>query len=125
FIIFFVQGEDGIRDPLVTGVQTCALPISPFEPHVGDSPLDLAESLEGRAHAEGGLAEFAAAAELYGRVLTLRRRALPEEHPEIAGSVVHLAAALGDAGQVVAADSLFRYGIAAARGSLGDDHPDV
>src|SRR5207247_7550347 len=22
------QGEDGIRDPLVTGVQTCALPIS-------------------------------------------------------------------------------------------------
>src|SRR5438552_25601 len=24
---FFVQGEDGIRDDLVTGVQTCALPI--------------------------------------------------------------------------------------------------
>src|SRR6266536_4478352 len=26
---FFLQAEDGIRDPLVTGVQTCALPISP------------------------------------------------------------------------------------------------
>src|SRR6266536_305423 len=25
---FFSQAEDGIRDPLVTGVQTCALPIS-------------------------------------------------------------------------------------------------
>jgi len=25
--IFFVQGEDGIRDRDVTGVQTCALPI--------------------------------------------------------------------------------------------------
>src|SRR5207247_8088699 len=25
---FFFQAEDGIRDPLVTGVQTCALPIS-------------------------------------------------------------------------------------------------
>src|SRR5207247_5732620 len=24
----FFQAEDGIRDPLVTGVQTCALPIS-------------------------------------------------------------------------------------------------
>src|SRR5207247_3945621 len=24
---FFFQAEDGIRDPLVTGVQTCALPI--------------------------------------------------------------------------------------------------
>src|SRR5438105_6411203 len=27
-IPFFFQAEDGIRDPLVTGVQTCALPIS-------------------------------------------------------------------------------------------------
>src|SRR5207247_7631839 len=27
FVIFFFQAEDGIRDPLVTGVQTCALPI--------------------------------------------------------------------------------------------------
>src|SRR5438105_14743688 len=26
--LFFFQAEDGIRDPLVTGVQTCALPIS-------------------------------------------------------------------------------------------------
>src|SRR5271170_3679034 len=28
FFFFFFQAEDGIRDPLVTGVQTCALPIS-------------------------------------------------------------------------------------------------
>src|SRR5690625_2764021 len=27
-IIFFIQAEDGIRDGHVTGVQTCALPIS-------------------------------------------------------------------------------------------------
>src|SRR5712672_1247615 len=27
FVIFFFQAEDGIRDKLVTGVQTCALPI--------------------------------------------------------------------------------------------------
>src|SRR5256714_11005600 len=26
--VFFFQAEDGIRDKLVTGVQTCALPIS-------------------------------------------------------------------------------------------------
>src|SRR5205823_8049020 len=30
---FFFQAEDGIRDKLVTGVQTCALPISPFLAH--------------------------------------------------------------------------------------------
>src|SRR2546425_13122904 len=28
YIFFFFQAEDGIRDKLVTGVQTCALPIS-------------------------------------------------------------------------------------------------
>ena len=27
-VVFFFQAEDGIRDRLVTGVQTCALPIS-------------------------------------------------------------------------------------------------
>src|SRR5206468_10089469 len=30
--LFFFQAEDGIRDLIVTGVQTCALPIS-VEPH--------------------------------------------------------------------------------------------
>src|SRR5207248_7992759 len=29
FFVFFFQAEDGIRDRTVTGVQTCALPISP------------------------------------------------------------------------------------------------
>src|SRR5690349_25162974 len=28
FLLFFFQAEDGIRDLYVTGVQTCALPIS-------------------------------------------------------------------------------------------------
>src|SRR6266536_1638083 len=36
-IVFFFQAEAGIRDPLVTGVQTCALPIlrPPGQPHAG------------------------------------------------------------------------------------------
>src|SRR5206468_9070224 len=29
FFFFFFQAEDGIRDLIVTGVQTCALPICP------------------------------------------------------------------------------------------------
>src|SRR5438105_10692736 len=32
FFFFFFQAEDGIRDPLVTGVQTCALPILTKKP---------------------------------------------------------------------------------------------
>src|SRR2546421_5701015 len=31
---FFFQAEDGIRDLIVTGVQTCALPISPRRPEI-------------------------------------------------------------------------------------------
>src|SRR2546425_4983718 len=45
FFFFFFQAEDGIRDKLVTGVQTCALPIypdsfqkpNPFQPEVAVS----------------------------------------------------------------------------------------
>src|SRR5438876_9149832 len=39
FIIFFFQAEDGIRDGRVTGVKTCALPISSWR-----SPGPTAES---------------------------------------------------------------------------------
>src|SRR6478672_1536186 len=38
---FFCQAEDGIRDLIVTGVQTCALPIcSGVEPAPSRPPLD-------------------------------------------------------------------------------------
>src|SRR2546430_8080011 len=33
-LFFFFQAEDGIRDLTVTGVQTCALPISPGPPAI-------------------------------------------------------------------------------------------
>src|SRR5438046_5995479 len=37
---FFVQAEDGIRDWSVTGVQTCALPISYAGAADGNPPLE-------------------------------------------------------------------------------------
>src|SRR3712207_8223337 len=39
-MIFFFQAEDGIRDIGVTGVQTCALPISGVKVAVVDSGID-------------------------------------------------------------------------------------
>src|SRR5258708_22782999 len=56
---FFFQAEDGIRDDLVTGVQTCALPICHAQGHRGDGakvpalPGGLGE-LEGGAGAWAG-----------------------------------------------------------------------
>src|SRR5690625_6692613 len=37
---FFFQAEDGIRDGHVTGVQTCALPISRAASSAGSSPSE-------------------------------------------------------------------------------------
>src|SRR5437660_12766836 len=45
FFFFFFQAEDGIRDGHVTGVQTCALPISSAEASAMNAPTRLAEQI--------------------------------------------------------------------------------
>src|SRR5207249_7111282 len=45
FSFFFFQAEDGIRDRNVTGVQTCALPISTARKVLGLSRRKLAQRL--------------------------------------------------------------------------------
>src|SRR5258708_25158041 len=49
---FFFQAEDGIRDDLVTGVQTCALPIFPVfhSPNETVHPGKTGTSLRDRDH---------------------------------------------------------------------------
>src|SRR5256885_8585100 len=47
--LFFFQAEDGIRDYKVTGVQTCALPISPHGPTYASWHSDLNDE---KAYAE-------------------------------------------------------------------------
>src|SRR5690606_41158765 len=50
-IFFFFQAEDGIRDFHVTGVQTCALPISGPAPETGSAlPEDCRTRCDGAAH---------------------------------------------------------------------------
>src|SRR2546425_1761347 len=55
FFFFFFQAEDGIRDKLVTGVQTCALPIfrwpmtrGGYDQDYGPSAKDAAKLAEAR-----------------------------------------------------------------------------
>src|SRR2546425_6589296 len=58
FFFFFFQAEDGIRDKLVTGVQTCALPISWVARLHGGSWLRLdGPPWDWRAELEAGLWE--------------------------------------------------------------------
>src|SRR5438105_746079 len=72
FFFFFFQAEDGIRDPLVTGVQTCALPISLARwfglrrRQVPCLNLILKADFFVRAVAEGFVRRVAAAAQRHG-----------------------------------------------------------
>src|SRR5437867_6065256 len=77
--IFFLQAEDGIRDRTGTGVQTCALPISPEEGTLADQFLTMrldgeAAMLFAEAHGE----------ELVGeRALLGRRRRLGQQRRQL------------------------------------------
>src|SRR5687767_15556008 len=53
---FFFQAEDGIRDKLVTGVQTCALPI-----YMLDKPVKLGNARVGELAKIGGNRDVSAA----------------------------------------------------------------
>src|SRR5260221_7301922 len=50
FFFFFFQAEDGIRDHCVTGVQTCALPISSPRDRSESSDRILVSELSGRSN---------------------------------------------------------------------------
>src|SRR5687768_797254 len=69
FFFFFFQAEDGIRDVAVTGVQTCALPISGADVYV-QKPISV-DVVEGQA--------MLAAARKHGRVVQVgtQRRSTP------------------------------------------------
>src|SRR2546425_3635744 len=76
FFFFFFQAEDGIRDKLVTGVQTCALPIYDRLPGRRHPPVG-----PGRARATGGGAHGPDA---------LPGRARSEEHTSELQSLAYL-----------------------------------
>src|SRR5258708_30049019 len=55
---FFFQAEDGIRDDLVTGVQTCALPISMVHVRLGRVVFGVGDPKAGAAGGVLNLLQF-------------------------------------------------------------------
>src|SRR6266487_5683189 len=75
FFFFFFQAEDGIRDGRVTGVQTCALPISLSDEAAGVSLPSAREQPATTAARERTAAE-AANRRRVSRILGMLRRPL-------------------------------------------------
>lgn len=77
----------------------------------GATPADIAlsSSALGRVLLDRG--DYRVAAHLFGRALMLMRAYFPEEHPEVAGAVFNLAAALRMGGDHATGDSLIQHGI--------------
>src|SRR5438093_7493302 len=65
--LFFFQAEDGIRDWSVTGVQTCALPISPFPAAFDRFHMGIQDEAAHRFHVELLAAAALASAALIAR----------------------------------------------------------
>src|SRR2546429_5935145 len=95
---FFFQAEDGIRDVAVTGVQTCALPISRDEPEAmrfgGADLMGGEDQMRGRLHAhqarQGHESNGRKAAELDFRLAELGGFRRSEEHTSELQSRLHL-----------------------------------
>src|SRR5256886_17111746 len=89
FLFFFFQAEDGIRYLTVTGVQTCALPISvppfhpPARPHAPGAPVR-ARRPRLRSRVDGGRARGSGRAPARGprRRPEARRRRAPQHQRE-------------------------------------------
>src|SRR3989440_9377043 len=82
-VIFFFQAEDGIRDLIVTGVQTCALPISfrhPARPRVAPALDDPARLVSVRSSgAPLGAASFTGGATRHAALFVRPAGARSEE----------------------------------------------
>src|SRR5699024_11861087 len=87
---FFFQAEDGIRDRNVTGVQTCALPISKPAPYQDDLLLSLHDMKTMDLHQENLAKQIGDKNRLIrgvagsGKTLILASRAklLAKQHPD-------------------------------------------
>src|SRR5260221_9481138 len=84
-LFFFFQAEDGIRDHCVTGVQTCALPIS----REAVTPIQLGENwsglLEMKQSVAAGASDFAMldAMKIGGVTGWLRAAALAQDRKSV------------------------------------------
>src|SRR5256886_10265202 len=76
-VFFFFQAEDGIRDLTVTGVQTCALPISYRRGRAAEAVRLLSRACAAEPNNPDAMHQFAGAYLLGGRIGPMRELLTP------------------------------------------------
>src|SRR5699024_11391573 len=79
FVFFFFQAEDGIRDRNVTGVQTCALPISTWTCTSPSSPPTSSTANETVKNVSDNFASFSFVPKYFFRFLRSEERRVGKE----------------------------------------------
>src|SRR2546425_6796088 len=110
-MFFFFQAEDGIRDKLVTGVQTCALPILAVQERRGAGSPDLASTLTNLGVVARKQGDLAAAREYYRRALVVRERLAPDSLT-VAANLGNFGDVASDQGGLAAAEEPYQPALA-------------
>ena len=87
-VVFFFQAEDGIRDRLVTGVQTCALPISMGR--LDGKVALISGGARGQGAAEANLFAREGAKVVFGDVLDDQGKQVEAEIHEVGGEALYI-----------------------------------
>ncbi|WP_100793429.1 serine/threonine-protein kinase [Nannocystis exedens] len=93
--------------------------------HAGASPLEEAHLDSRLAAVDDVVGDFAEAARLHARALAVRERELGPWHPDVARSLVGLAAARHALGELAAASDLYERALGIQERVFGPEHPDV
>src|SRR5437762_1771526 len=87
FLFFFFQAEDGIRDTSVTGVQTCALPISASVREISGTSKELAGTMSEVNASAAHAAELAGAGRENTTRMAAEMRQLVESTVSVSGKL--------------------------------------
>ncbi|MFZ6181011.1 tetratricopeptide repeat protein [Nannocystis pusilla] len=93
--------------------------------HAGASPLEEAHLDSRLAAVDDVVGDYAEAARLHARALAVRERELGPWHPDVARSLVGLAAARHALGELAAAGDLYERALGIEERVFGPEHPDV
>ncbi len=113
------------QEPEETKLEAAQRKVTELEAELGPEHLDVAEALNDLMMVHFGQAQYAKAAEVCRRTLSIRKKALDSEHPDVAEALNDLAFLLAKQGAYAEARPLYERALAIWEKARGPEHPDV